>query len=99
MQYNDFLLDDEFDLLIEDNDLVIGNADEQDMKLLLLTMKGEWKTQPLTGAGLERFQKSTADEAPAMVKEIKSQLAQNGFQNIKVDSRTLGQPKVSADRK
>lgn len=48
----DLLLDDNFDLLLQSGDLVIGESTEQHQLLLLLTAKGEWREFPTRGAHL-----------------------------------------------
>lgn len=48
----DLLLDENFDLVFENGDLVIGESSEQHQNLLLLTKKGDWKENPTIGVGI-----------------------------------------------
>lgn len=51
----DILLAENFDLLIKDGDLVIGESTRQHQKLLLLANKGEIREFPQRGVGIERW--------------------------------------------
>lgn len=57
----DILLNEDFDLLIENGDLVIGESTNQHQQLLLLTKKGDWKENPTVGVGLAGYLKDDAD--------------------------------------
>ncbi|PIB28910.1 hypothetical protein BFP77_08310 [Maribacter sp. 4U21] len=48
----DYLLDDNGDLLIENGDFVIGNSELQHQQDLLASHKGEWKEYPEIGVGI-----------------------------------------------
>jgi hypothetical protein len=48
----DFLYDDNFDLLIKDGDLAIGDSDVQSAQELLLADKGWYSFDPTVGAGI-----------------------------------------------
>jgi hypothetical protein len=50
----DFLLDTNDDLRIENGDFVIGNSLDQEVGMILKTNPGEWKEDPIMGAGLIR---------------------------------------------
>lgn len=51
----DFLLDDNGDLKIENEDFVLGNSDVQHQELLLLMDKGELKENPTKTVGLIQY--------------------------------------------
>lgn len=51
----DFLLDDNGDLKIENGDFVLGNSDVQHQELLLLMDKGELKENPTKTVGLIQY--------------------------------------------
>lgn len=51
----DLLLDDNFDILIQNGDLVAGESTRQHQSLLLLSEKGEWREFPLRGVGLRSW--------------------------------------------
>lgn len=48
----DILLDDDFDLMIENGDFKLGDAWGQDIELILTLSKGELKSDPLLGPDL-----------------------------------------------
>lgn len=68
---NDFLLDNEDDLLIEDGDFVIGESTMQDVGIILKAVPGEIKNDPILGAALFAKVKSGASqlEIEAIVKK------------------------------
>jgi hypothetical protein len=47
----DLLLDSNFDVLIENGDLVYGESTRQHQELLILTQHGEWRESPMVGIG------------------------------------------------
>jgi len=51
----DILLDTDFDLLIRDGDLVMGESTQQHQELLLLTAKGEIREFPTRGVHLRSW--------------------------------------------
>ncbi|MEO0337579.1 MAG: oxidase [Bacteroidota bacterium] len=51
----DILINDGFDLEIENGDFLIGQSTRQHQALLLLTEKGEWREFPLRGVGAVRW--------------------------------------------
>lgn len=51
----DYLLDDDFDLRIENGDFVVGESTAQHQKLLLMYNKGELRQYPRTGVGVISF--------------------------------------------
>lgn len=52
---NDILLDENFDLLIENGDFVIDESTDQHQKLLLYSGKGDYKQYPTRCVGAIRF--------------------------------------------
>jgi hypothetical protein len=51
----DILIDDTYNLLIENGDFIIGDNISQQQQLLLATNKGDWKENPLIGCGLANY--------------------------------------------
>ncbi len=51
----DILLDENNDLLEKDGDFVIGDSNDQNVKLLLLANPGEFKQYPLIGFGIRQM--------------------------------------------
>lgn len=49
MAAQDILLDDDWDLLMKNGDLVIGNSDQQHIALVVETGPGHWKENPFLG--------------------------------------------------
>jgi hypothetical protein len=57
----DILLDSTNDLLILNGDFAVGESEMQEVGLILETMQGEWKENPVIGANLFQFMRSKAD--------------------------------------
>lgn len=57
--HKDILLDKEGDLLILDGDFVIGESELQEVEAILTMMQGELKEDPIIGANLMHYEKST----------------------------------------
>lgn len=73
----DFLLDDNFDLLIVDGDLVVGESSAQHQRILLLADKGEFKDVPMRGVGARRY---LEDHTPDnLAREIRTEFAADGM--------------------
>ena len=51
----DILLDENFDLRIENGDFVVGESAGQEAKLLLLYAPGNLRPDPLIGVGIKRW--------------------------------------------
>jgi hypothetical protein len=49
----DILIDINYDMLITNGDIAIGEATYQHVYLILSSQKGEWKQYPLLGVGIE----------------------------------------------
>jgi hypothetical protein len=91
----DFLLADDFDLLINDGDIAVGDSSLQNQQLLLLTSPGEWKQSPTTGCGLENF---LEDDSPVdMLREIREQFAADGCKIDILKSLGNGQLQIEAN--
>lgn len=83
----DLLLDENGDIQFDANgELVIGEAEQQDVKLLLATRPGDWKEHPTTGIDALKFIKSREAKA-ALAREMNIQLSADGFliSNIDID--------------
>lgn len=77
----DILLNDEFELRIENGDFVIGESTLQHQNLLLLCDKGEFKQHPRAGVGIYRYLEDHSGED--LAREIKYQFTMDG---MKVES-------------
>ena len=78
----DILLDENHDLRIEDGDFVVGDATEQNERLLLLLNKGELKQYPIDTVGVVMYQDD--ESKAALMQEIERQFTADGMQVNKV---------------
>lgn len=74
----DYLLDDNGDLLIKDGDFVVGPSDNQHIQDILQSFQGEWKQFPLTGAGI--LQATNTGRPQDQINNAKAQLQAGGYQ-------------------
>lgn len=74
----DFILDNDGDLLIQDGDMVIGYSDDQQKNILLVTDKGAYKEFPDVGVGLQNFLESE-DNGGELMAEIRRQFVADGI--------------------
>jgi len=78
MQAQDFLLDSNGDLLIENGDFVVGASDPQNIQDTINAYAGYWKQFPTLGVGIEQYLNS-----PGLAGELKRlitvQLQSDGF--------------------
>lgn len=73
----DLLVDNVYDLLIENGDFVAGESTLQHQKLLCATNKGEWREFPIMGVGINNWIK---DENVGSAKvDIKKQFERDGM--------------------
>lgn len=89
----DYLLDTNGKMLIKNGDFVIGNSDQQEIELLLLSSPGDWKENPAVGINMPQLVKSRSTET-AIKKVIHEQLEADGFKNITVK---LNYPNIEID--
>lgn len=80
---NDFLLDDDGDLLIRDGDFVIGDMEPQHVDDLAFSFKGEWKEWPLLGAEAQRKLKQR-ESITKLKKDIRKELEDDGYEDVTV---------------
>lgn len=73
----DLLLDSNNDLMIADNDLVIGESTEQHQYLLMLCNKGDFKENPLSCVGIAEWLKD--NDISGCLAEIKTQFQKDGM--------------------
>lgn len=91
----DFIIDDNYDLVIKNGDFAIGDSNSQEIDLLTRSFKGDWKQYPLLGAGLLRLVKGRATEV-RIKRDIELELKDDGFRIIKIK---VDLPIVEADAK
>ncbi|MBP1630875.1 MAG: hypothetical protein H6Q15_1768 [Bacteroidetes bacterium] len=68
------LLSNDFDLIIENRQIQIGENKEQCAELIIGSEKGEIKEYPQLGVGLSKYIKSSGRENE-MIREVKLQLS------------------------
>lgn len=85
----DILLADDYDLLVADGDMATGECLKQSQMLLLVTNKGEWKQNPMTGVGVSNYLENVS--AGTLQREIRSQFSMDGMQvsSISINGSTL----------
>jgi hypothetical protein len=91
---NDILLTDN-DMGIKDGDIATGNANAQDIDLLLTSHKGEWKQHPITGVGISDYLLSDGRDADELGAEIRQQLRLAGYTGIEIN---LAKAYINAQR-
>ncbi len=74
---NDFLLDEDGDLLVQNGDFVVGESTTQHQHLLLTTSAGEWKMSPKAGVNINSFLEDDGDIDLAT--EIREQFEADGM--------------------
>lgn len=82
----DFILDDIFDLKIENGDFVIKDSTAQHQQLLLLSGKGDWKQYPTVGVDV---QLQLLDHHPhELMRQIRMEFTRDGMKidKMKIDS-------------
>ena len=88
MVFQDFLLDDEGDLLIQNGDFIVGSSDVQHVEDIINSFVGEWKQYPILGVGLLRYLNS--ENAQQASTNIKQQLQSDGYSlqsvSVNIDS-------------
>ena len=83
---NDFFLDSDYDLQIEDGDLLVQDTDDQNIELIFVSNLGQWYNNPLIGIGIEKKIKSNVNKV-SIKKDIKTQLESD---NYRVDVLNVG---------
>ena len=76
----DVLLDENFECLVSERDLVVGDAREQVCVLLANTEQGEWKNAPLSGWNMKKRASQPRSEMRKLVPQILEDLARNGIE-------------------
>ncbi|MEI6061944.1 MAG: hypothetical protein WCR72_14675 [Bacteroidota bacterium] len=86
--HNDILLDDNYDLLVRDGDLVTDDVLIQQQALLLATGESEWKQSPIVGVGMDYF---ILDESEReALRKIRQQFQSDGLQVLTLKKATGG---------
>lgn len=81
MDFMDFLLDDDGDLLIEDGDFAVGVSTDQEIEDIMASAPGWWKQYPLLGVNINSYAGSPGmDQQLQRLAEL--QLKSDGLQLI-----------------
>jgi hypothetical protein len=84
----DLLLDENGDLKCVNGDFAVGDANQQNVQLILATSPGDWKASPTTGAGLiKTYQGNLTGFAK---RNIKIQLEADGYNVISISENENG---------
>lgn len=86
MNAQDFLLNDDGDMLIANGDLVVGDSDKQHQWDIIVAHKGWYKEFPYIGVGLMAYLKSTGMQLE-LKKNIQLQLQAD---NYSLNNLTVG---------
>lgn len=82
----DIILTDDFDLLIENGDFVIGRSDQQHVNCIFLSHPGEYKQFPVTGFGASRYLKKTTLSKQKFMRNLTLQLELDGYKNPEISN-------------
>lgn len=74
----DFLLDDTGDLVILDNDFVIGESAFQEVQFIVQSGPGEWRQFATTGVMADTYLNSPDPERDGLLNDIQRQLKADG---------------------
>lgn len=77
----DILIDENFDLVIENGDLATGDSEQQSLQLLLKSNKGDFKYSPQSGFGIDNYIKETTNDLKQFERNLKVELEADGFTN------------------
>jgi hypothetical protein len=83
------ILDENNELLIRNGDLVIDDASQQHIALLLLSNQGDFKQHPLTGIGIMKYLNSplNATIKAKLYRDINIQFEDNGLKDINIEGQ------------
>lgn len=82
------------DLIIKNDDLVIGNSDLQHKQDLIVTEKGSIKQYPYAGVGAQTFLE--AEDYPGFLREVSTQYTADGMRVEKLELTKQGVLNVAA---
>lgn len=93
---NDILLDENFDLIIDEvlDDFVLGDATHQNQGLILLANKGEFRQFPFVGVGLRNYIED--DRMGSLKPELTKQLELDGMTVRNIGVFTDGRVEIDA---
>lgn len=83
-EQTDILLDTNFDIAVQDGDIVWGESFEQEIDLIVRARTGEWKFDPVLGCDLILFVNSNASKLD-IIQKVKLQLERDGKNNLQIN--------------
>ena len=90
----DFRLTADNDLMVKNGDFVIGDATEDNQRLLILAEKGSLRHAPTRGVGIRRY---LQDENPReMLRSVRKELTRDGMKVTAINYHN-GKLKIDAD--
>lgn len=84
MPRQDYLLDDDFDLLIENGDFVGGESDARHAQLIALGPPGFIRQFPECGHHAARYKNASAARRQQFESELKAQLQADGYKRVEI---------------
>ncbi|WP_136464948.1 hypothetical protein [Flagellimonas onchidii] len=81
----DILLDEDFDLKIENGDFVIAPSDQQHVRAIFNAHMGEYKEWPLTGFGASRYLKKSTVSKAVFSRNLKVQLSYDSYTDAEIN--------------
>lgn len=94
---DDFLLDENNDLIIKNGDLVIGNATLQHQNHIILAQKGEFKNAPEIGVGI--LTQLNNENPRELLSEIRKNFEYDGMRVNTLKVATNGNLLIDAEYK
>lgn len=91
---NDIILEESFDLKINNNDFVLGDVTHQNQGLILLANKGEFRQFPFVGVGVKYYLDD--DRLNGIKPELTKQLELDGMTVNSIKVFTNGQVEIDA---
>lgn len=90
----DVLDDENGDMMIVDNDIVIGEADNDYANDIIISAPGDFKETPTLGVFIQRFLQGPFDIS-TIEKAVREQLRADGYPNARVTRNASGQINIA----
>ncbi len=91
----DYIVDENFDLVIENGDFKKGDATLQHQKMLLLSQKGNFKQSPTVGVGIRDFINEDTD-ADTLQSVIQEEFEKDGMRIAKMILNSFSDIEIEA---
>lgn len=95
--HTDILVDSGGDLIVQNGDLVTGDAQAQDIQHIVQSQKGAWTQFPLIGVGI-RSRLSGPVSLEEIRRDVRLNLKADGFTVNRVDAKDNGDVQIDAQR-